>query len=128
MASFYAKYDELNAEYLKKEAEINSYIKQWKDAIALLPKGSDEIAKLNAKITSTQKTLSDYYDFFVNQVNDALPSAEILQNALNTLKAQFEQKINDFKATFDAHKTEFENNKTEFEQKIKEFRDSLNQN
>ena len=94
----------------------------------MLPKGSDEIAKLNAKITSTQKTLSDYYDFFVNQVNDALPSAEILQNALNTLKAQFEQKINDFKATFDAHKTEFENNKTEFEQKIKEFRDSLNQN
>lgn len=128
MASFYEKYDEFNAEYLKKEQEINAAVQQCKDLIALLPADSEQIATLNSKINILLLDLDTAYKNFVKAVNDWKPTAESLTQTLNNLKNQFEQQINDFKATFDAHKTEFENNKTEFEQKIKAFRDSLNQN
>lgn len=156
LSSFFSAYDTIYNEYLDELEKCKASIEQIKQDIKdieeeievlqaevnALPEGSlERIAKQaeldaknlikenrNTNLTTSQKALDStiLIDFNkqLSKVLDHFKSNK--QNIENALKNEFEQKVNDTKASIDEHKADFEANKAETLAKIEEYRKSLN--
>jgi len=126
LAAFYAGYDEAVRVYNQAIVEIEEAVAELQEQLSAAT-DTTIIANLQQRIDNlleTEKTKA------LNIYNIAVSNLYKLQKAteddINNFVTNFNQKVQDTKASIDTHKAEFNTNRAEVEQKIADYRNSLN--